>query len=86
LKHEMAHQFVHEVLGEQEAPHGPAFRATCARLGIDQRAGGLPQPAQSADQRRLLERVHKLLALAQSDNQHEAEAAAAAAVFWRQRA
>ncbi len=79
LKHEMAHQFVHEVLREDEPPHGPAFRATCARLGIDERAGGVPRTAESPEQKRLLERVHKLLALAQSDNQHEAEAAAAAA-------
>lgn len=79
LKHEMAHQFVHEVLREDEPPHGPAFRATCARLGIDERAGGIPQAAESPEQKRLLERVHKLLALAQSDNRHEAEAAAAAA-------
>ncbi|MFT3923710.1 MAG: DUF2786 domain-containing protein [Myxococcales bacterium] len=79
LKHEMAHQFVHEVLREHETPHGPAFRDVCARLGIDERSGGVPQAAQSTEQKRLLERVHKLLALAQSDNQHEAEAAAAAA-------
>src|SRR4051794_10918922 len=36
LKHEMAHQFVYEVLGRHdEPPHGPAFRETCERLGID---------------------------------------------------
>jgi predicted SprT family Zn-dependent metalloprotease len=79
LKHEMAHQFVHEVLREAEAPHGAAFRAVCERLGIDARAKGLPRTEESPEERRLLERVHKLLALAQSDNQHEAEAAAAAA-------
>jgi hypothetical protein len=79
LKHEMAHQFVHEVLREQEPPHGPAFRAVCERLGIDARAQGLPQPSAAPEHQRLLERVHKLLALAQSSNRHEAEAAAAAA-------
>jgi predicted SprT family Zn-dependent metalloprotease len=80
LKHEMAHQFVHEVLREQEPAHGPAFRALCERLGIDARAGGLPvEVAHDANTARILERVEKLLALAQSDNQHEAEAAAAAA-------
>jgi hypothetical protein len=87
LKHEMAHQFVHEVLREQEAPHGPAFRATCQRLGIDERAQGTPEAGPDAEHpfgaraapSRQLERVHKLLALAQSDNRHEAEAAAAAA-------
>ncbi len=43
LKHEMAHQYVHEVLGEKsETPHGPAFRDACARLGVDARASGMP--------------------------------------------
>jgi hypothetical protein len=80
LKHEMAHQYVHEVLREAEPAHGPAFRAVCERLGIDARAGGLPADAQhDLPARRVLERVEKLLALAQSQNQHEAEAAAAAA-------
>ena len=80
LKHEMAHQFVHEVLGEREEPHGPAFRAVCERLGIDARAQGLPVERQhTPETKRLIERVEKLLALAQSQNQHEAEAAAAAA-------
>lgn len=80
LKHEMAHQFVHEVLCEQETPHGPAFRNVCARLGIDARSAGLPEagdhdPAAA----RVVERVQKLLALAQSDNPHEAQVAAAQA-------
>jgi predicted SprT family Zn-dependent metalloprotease len=78
LKHELAHQFVHEVLGEQEEPHGPAFRAVCERLGIDPSARGLPVASKGSAQH-VLDRVHRLLALAQSDNQHEAEAAAAAA-------
>jgi hypothetical protein len=79
LKHEMAHQYVHEVLREDEPPHGPAFRAVCERLGIDARASGVPEHALDAEGKRVLERVHKLLALAESDNRHEAEAAAAAA-------
>ena len=80
LKHEMAHQFVHEVLGERESAHGPAFSAVCERLGIDPRSRGLPAEKQhTPETRRVLERVEKLLALAQSQNQHEAEAAAAAA-------
>lgn len=79
LKHELAHQYVREVLREQEPAHGPAFRAVCERLGIDARARGVPEAAASAHGARLQERVQKLLALAQSDNRHEAEAAAAAA-------
>ena len=31
LKHEMAHQYVHEILGRtDESAHGPAFQAVCA--------------------------------------------------------
>jgi hypothetical protein len=79
LKHEMAHQYVHEILHEDESAHGPAFRAVCERLGIDARASGLPEAQPDPAGKRLLDRVHKLLALAESDNRHEAEAAAAAA-------
>jgi hypothetical protein len=74
LKHEMAHQFVHEVLGHHdESSHGPSFQRTCERLGIDPRATGLPceNPRRSP----ILDRIKKLLALATSPNQHEAETA-----------
>lgn len=81
LKHEMAHQLVTDVLRVAEAPHGPTFRTLCEQLGIDARAQGLPSELAEPDTAtsKLLERVRKLLALAQSDNQHEAEAAALAA-------
>src|SRR5262245_61107256 len=66
LKHEMAHQYVEEVLGENaQAPHGNAFRETCTRLGVDGSATGLPSMIEGAPQagdQRLLERVAKLLA------------------------
>lgn len=84
LKHEMAHQYVHEILGQTvETAHGPAFQAVCARLGIDATAVGLKPPPEDADaasgpdadQSRLLRRVARLLALAESQNPHEAEAA-----------
>ena len=82
LKHEMAHQYVHEVLGRcEETAHGPAFQSVCARLGIDATAAGLKTPLGSStdseadDQPRLLRRIARLLALAQSQNPHEAEAA-----------
>ena len=81
LKHEMAHQYVHDVLGERsEAAHGPAFRQVCERLGIDPSASGVPAGAPRADEEmRVLERIAKLLALAESSNVHEAEAAMGAA-------
>jgi hypothetical protein len=84
LKHELAHQYVTEVLADPDpTPHGPAFRALCARLGFDARAVGLPDattdaaPAEAAA--RVLGRIAKLLALASSQNRHEAEAAMARA-------
>jgi hypothetical protein len=80
LKHEAAHQYVHEVLGEkEETAHGPAFRELCARLGIDAHASGVPAPAPGEPANKIVERVAHLLALAESPNRHEAEAAMAAA-------
>ena len=81
LKHEMAHQFVFEVLGKHdETAHGPAFRDVCERLGIDATAAGMPATsAQSDDDARVLSRIAKLLALAESSNVNEAQAAMSAA-------
>jgi hypothetical protein len=74
LKHEMAHQFVVEVLRDDiETSHGPRFQRLCEQLGIDARGSGLPdaQPSPSP----ILDRIRKLFALAGSSNQNEAEAA-----------
>ncbi len=83
LKHEMAHQYVDEVLGaHEESAHGPAFRRVCAERGIDARAAGAPLrqegDAPSEDQA-ALEKIARLLTLASSPNEHEAQAAMAAA-------
>ncbi len=79
LKHEMAHQYVHEVLGAtDETAHGPAFQQICGRLGIDAAASGMPD-VDDPRRARLRQRVEDLLALANSPNQHEAENAAALA-------
>ncbi len=79
LHHEMAHQYVREVLhvGDESA-HGPAFRQTCARMGIDARASGEPVGVPAAEGA-ALRRIRKLLALADSPNQYEAESAMKAA-------
>lgn len=83
LKHEMAHQYVHEVLGmHDESAHGPAFRRVCAERNIDARASG--HPITSADDRTTeaqaaLGKIAHLLNLAKSPNEHEAQAAMAAA-------
>ena len=82
LKHEMAHQYVHEILGRVDEPsHGPAFREVCERLGIDARAAGVPESVATETEKgraqhvKVLERIARLLALAQSSNAHEAQAA-----------
>jgi hypothetical protein len=81
LKHEMAHQYVDEILGApDESSHGPAFRKVCEERGFDARASGLPLGAPPTDSEgRILDRIAKLLALAESPNRHEAEAAMSAA-------
>lgn len=80
LKHEMAHQYVAEVLGQAqgEGPHGASFREVCRERGIDARASGDPDAPGSGDaegerKEAVLTRIEHLLALAKSDNQHEAE-------------
>ncbi len=82
LKHEMAHQHVHELLGQPDDVHGPAFRQVCDQLGIDARASGLPRAQslrENGAEARVLSRVGHLLALADSPNEHEAQAAMKAA-------
>ena len=81
LKHEMAHQYVDEVLGQpDDAMHGAVFRQVCEERGIDPSAAGVPvvNDGNRVDQH-LLERIAKLLALAESSNEHEAQAAMSAA-------
>ncbi len=73
LRHEVAHQYAIEVLGgDAERPHGPAFARAAARLGVAPQATASPEQG-------VVRRVRALLALAQSPERHEAEAAAAAA-------
>lgn len=83
LKHEMAHQFTHEVLhARNEKPHGPSFQKACKLLRANPKASGsfqtLIQRVNSDSPNRedkVLLKVKKLMALAQSKNRHEAEAA-----------
>jgi hypothetical protein len=81
LKHEIAHQFVDEVLKvHDQAAHGPAFVDVCRRFGIDPSATGMPAvPAGGEGGSPVLRRIARLLALAESPNVHEAEAAMKAA-------
>lgn len=82
LKHEVAHQYVDECMAVSETAHGPVFRGLCDRLGIDARATGAPIATLAVEDDpagRMVARIHKLLALAESSNRHEAEAAATTA-------
>jgi len=81
LKHEMAHQFVHETLGtSDESAHGPTFRAVCAARNIDGRACGRPRSISlPSEVPKAVRRIRALLALADSPNEHEAHAAMRAA-------
>lgn len=75
LEHEMAHQYVDEVLGiRDETAHGETFRRVCEERGIDARAAGVPV-ADPVAPSHALDRIRKLLALAGSPNAHEAELA-----------
>ena len=80
LKHEMAHQFVDEVLRiHDQTAHGPAFEALCRQHGIDASATGIPVVTEDgvadAAGSSILRRISRLLALADSPNAHEAESA-----------
>ncbi len=76
LKHEMAHQFVHEALGiSDQTAHGPAFERVCRDQGFDGAARGLPAGTGLASPSPILRRIVRLLALAGSSNVHEAETA-----------
>ena len=87
LHHEMAHQLVDQVLGaESEPPHGPTFRRACHLLRANPKASGNYRPLDEmikhvslSREDKIIVRVKKLMALAQSKNKHEAEAAMAKA-------
>lgn len=80
LKHEIAHQYAHQVLGAtRETAHGPLFAQACAQLGIAPEATAKPTKHEPNEADRILSKVRKLLALAESANPHEAQAAMATA-------
>jgi hypothetical protein len=84
LLHEMAHQVAHEGLfARQESDHGNGFKQACRYLRANPRASGTyPTLHQRMQQGELLDendrmviKVRKLMALAQSSNPNEAHAA-----------
>jgi hypothetical protein len=84
LKHEMAHQLCSELLCDEKKPHGDAFHKACEILGVIPAFRGAANvscetvaevasgSSFSATGRRFVDKVEKLLALAQSANEHEA--------------
>jgi len=85
LKHEMAHQIVTEQFCG-DARHDELFQSACQIIGVPhdfRSAGGditrkisdLKEQKISPGKRRLLDKVNKLLSLAQSTNEHEAKLA-----------
>ena len=78
LRHEMAHQVVHELFVRPGAsPHGELFHKACRMLGIEH--GPRAPHSMSPRTLRVLDRVRKLVRLGSSPNPHEAQAALAAA-------
>lgn len=83
LLHEMAHQMAEQVLGAgDEPPHGETFLKACHLLRANPKASGSYRPLRDPmhpgiqdPNDRILIRIKKLLALAQSRNQYEAESA-----------
>ena len=80
LRHEMAHQHVSEVVDPAgpEAPHGAAFRRSCKLLRCSHEARSAPDRSEyvvSGGQDALLRRLKKVMSLAASPNEHEAQAA-----------
>jgi hypothetical protein len=87
LLHEISHQLAHEALGAlHDPPHGPQFQRACHLLRANPKASGRYRPLSerilqesSSTQDKILLKVKKLMALAESSNQHEAELAMAKA-------
>ena len=87
LKHEMAHQYVHESMaGSMALPHGHLFKEACEKLGVpfpfNASTGDTPQVFNAAgpygcdpEYDRKVNKVRKMLSLAGSGNRHEAAAA-----------
>jgi hypothetical protein len=87
LLHEMAHQLAEQVLGAgDEKPHGPKFQKACHFLRANPKASGnyktLHERISSGrlnSEDKIMLRIKKLMALAESQNHYEAEAAMAKA-------
>ena len=77
LKHEMAHQFVDEIMGGSADPHGDDFRKVCFKLSIPYHAAcNFPvNQSESRVESSVLRKIKKMFALAESSNENEARTA-----------
>lgn len=76
LRHEMAHQYVQEVLAvTDEAAHGRAFAKACEKLRCAPEAGATVADLAGDGPDKTLRVIQKLLSLADSPNENEAQAA-----------
>jgi len=84
LRHEIGHLMTHLQYGEAFMDHGPCYRAVCSIYNweekvqsatVDIEDKGNPE-GEGSNHETVIRRVKKLLALASSDNPHEAELAA----------
>lgn len=79
LKHEMAHQYVSEVLKvEGEPPHGPTFFSVCKQYNIDAAVRGTPGADKVTATNHIVEKIRHLLTLAGNAGATEAESQEAA--------
>ncbi|MGL1932542.1 MAG: SprT-like domain-containing protein [Desulfotalea sp.] len=84
LKHEMAHQALSEMVDTNEPPHGLAFKLACEKLNVHSdfisASGVIPkfldktQPHE-INKNKTQQKIKKLLALAESAEEHEASSA-----------
>ncbi|MFT5701368.1 MAG: hypothetical protein ACI8ZB_004259 [Desulforhopalus sp.] len=87
LKHEMAHQYCSEVMHSQSTAHGNDFQRACSLFGVlpdfrgfsvvtEKLLDNIHDPgSDGANGPKTLSKIEKLLALGESSNIHEAEAA-----------
>lgn len=81
IRHELAHYMVFILHGVSTQPHGAEFRAFCQRMGWSEevyRASSCLENEQTSPEieaSSILRKVQKLMALATSSNEHEAELA-----------
>ena len=82
LRHELGHLITYLKHGEYVSAHGEEFRAVCASYGWTKEVWGAKVDLSSVNakedqfcEEKIIAKVKKLLALADSDNVHEAESA-----------